>query len=119
MKRILIVEDNEFNMKLFADVLEYQHYSVEKAYDGLEAYDKIKNNKYDLIVLDIQLPKLDGFSLLNKLQNENFDIPKVIIASACAMDSDKAKAESLGIKNYITKPIDINNFIETVKKELK
>ena len=118
MKKILIVEDNELNMKLFFDILKYQNYSPDKAYDGIEAYNKIKENKYDLIILDIQLPKLDGFSLLKKLKNENASIHPIIIASACAMDSDKAKAKEYGIKHYITKPIDINNFIKTVKNEI-
>ena len=115
MKKILIVEDNELNMKLFFDILTYQNYQAEKVYDGLEAYEKIKNNKYDLIILDIQLPTLDGFKLLEKLKNENIEIPEIIITSACAMDSDKEKAKEFGIKNYLTKPIDINNFVKTVK----
>ena len=119
MKRILIVEDNELNMKLFADILQYQKYNVDKAFDGFEAYEKIKNNNYDLIILDIQLPKMDGFSLLLKLKKENISIPPTVIASACAMDSDKARAKELGIKNYITKPIDIKNFVETVRESLK
>ena len=116
--KILIVEDNELNMKLFYDILEYQKYSVEKAFDGLEAYEKITKNSYDLIILDIQLPKLDGFSLLKKLKEENVILPPVIIASACAMDSDKVKAKEFGITDYLTKPIDINNFVLTVRKKL-
>ena len=119
MNKILIVEDNDLNMKLFFDILTYQRYDVDKAFDGLEAYDKIKNNNYNLIILDIQLPKLNGFDLIEKLKKENVSIPPVIIASACAMDSDKLKAKELGIKNYITKPIDIKNFVEVVKKELE
>lgn len=118
MKKILIVEDNELNMKLFFDILQYQKYLPDKANDGIQAYEKIKNNKYDLIILDIQLPKLDGFGLLERLNKEKITIPPVIIASACAMDADKARAKEFGIKNYITKPIDINNFVVTVKKEL-
>lgn len=119
MKKILIVEDNELNMKLFFDILKYQNYQPDKAIDGVEAYNKIKDNAYDLIVLDIQLPKLDGFSLLEKLKNDKIKQPPVIIASACAMDSDKKRANEFGIKNYITKPIDINNFIKTVKQLLE
>jgi two-component system cell cycle response regulator DivK len=119
MKKILIVEDNELNMKLFFDILKYQNYNPQKATDGLQAYEKIKSETYDLIILDIQLPKLDGFSLLEKLKKENIDIPPVIIASACAMDSDKAQAKKFGIENYITKPIDINNFVKTVKNILE
>ena len=119
MKKILIVEDNELNMKLFFDILKYQNYEPDKAYDGFEAYDKIRQNNFDLIILDIQLPKLDGFSLLEKLNNEQINIPPVIIASACAMDSDKQRAKEFGINNYITKPIDINNFIKIIQQILQ
>ncbi len=117
-KRILIIEDNELNMKLFYDILTYNNYDTEKSYDGLEAYNKIKENNYDLIILDIQLPKLDGFSLIEKLKKENIATPPIIIVSACAMDSDKQKAKQYDINNYLTKPIDINNFIKTVKQKL-
>ncbi len=119
MKKILIVEDNELNMKLFNDILKYQNYETTTSTDGLDAYEKIKNNLYNLIILDIQLPKLDGFSLLEKLKNENISIPPIIIASACAMDSDKLKAKEYQIDTYLTKPIDINNFIKAVKSKLK
>ena len=119
MKQILIVEDNEANMKLFCDVLEYKNYTVDKAYDGLEAYEKIKSNNYNLIVLDIQLPKLDGFSLLTKLRDENINYPITLIVSAFAMDKDKQRAYALGCENYITKPIDVINFLSTVEKLVK
>ena len=118
MKKILIVEDNELNMKLFFDILTYQKYSPIKALDGEEAYDKIKSELFDLIILDIQLPKMTGFELLEKLKEENIAIPPVVIASACAMDEDKKKAQSYGINDYITKPIDINSFIKTIKQKL-
>lgn len=118
-KKILIIEDNELNMKLFFDILQFQKYEPIKATDGLIGYEKIKSEKFDLIILDIQLPKLNGFELLKKLKEEQIELPPIIIASACAMDSDKELAQSYGIKNYITKPIDINNFIKIVKAELK
>ena len=118
MKKILIIEDNELNMKLFFDILKYQNFDVECAYDGFLGYEKIKNNKFDLIILDIQLPKMTGFEILEKLNKEKIAIPPLIIASACAMDCDKQKAKSFGINDYITKPIDINNFIKIVKQKL-
>ena len=68
MKKILIVEDNELNMKLFYDILSYSKYDVKKAYDGLEAYNIIKENNFDLIILDVQLPKMNAFELLSKLK---------------------------------------------------
>ena len=118
MKKILVVEDNELNMKLFLDILKYQNYQTEEAVDGMEAYEKIKKNTYNLIILDIQLPKTDGFSMLKKLQEEKISLPPVIVASACAMDTDKIRAKDLNVKKYITKPIDINNFVTVVKEIL-
>lgn len=119
MKKILIVEDNPVNMKLFADILEAKNYDVTKTYDGEEAYKKIKSSAYDLMILDIQLPVLDGFSLLKKLKDENIKYPKTIIVSAFAMDKDKQTAKMLGCENYITKPIDIMNFLAAVEKLAK
>ena len=118
MKRILIVEDNELNMKLVFDILQYQKYEPIKAEDGEIAYEKIKSENFDLIILDIQLPKLNGFELLEKLRKENISLPPIIISSACAMDSDKELAKKYGINEYITKPIDLNNFVKTVKHML-
>lgn len=119
MKKILIVEDNAANMKLFCDVLGYKNYSVEKATDGLEAYEKIKSMQFDLVVLDIQLPKLDGLSLLKKIKEENINRPKILVVSAFAMDKDKQNAKALGCEDYITKPIDIMNFLSCVQKLTK
>ena len=118
MKEILIVEDNELNMKLFYDILKFQNYKPTKAMDGLEGYEKIKSKKFDLVVLDIQLPKMTGFQILEKLREEKFEFPPIIIASACAMDEDKKRAQALGVNDYITKPIDINNFMKVVKQKL-
>lgn len=118
MKKILIIEDNELNMKLFYDILSFHKYEITKAMDGLEGYNKIISQEFDLIILDIQLPKMTGFELLEKFHKENFSLPPILIASACAMDSDKQKARQYGIEDYITKPIDINNFIKIVKQKL-
>lgn len=118
MKKILIIEDNELNMKLFYDILKFHKYEPIKATDGLLGYEKIKCEKFDLVILDIQLPKMTGFEILEKLKKEKIKLPPIIIASACAMDEDKRKAKSYGIEDYITKPIDINNFIKVVKQKL-
>lgn len=118
MKKILIVEDNELNMKLFFDILQFQKYSSIKAYSAEDAYELLKKENFDLMILDVKLPKMSGFDLLKKLKEENILIPKTIIASACAMDQDKKKALEFGINTYITKPIDINGFLKAVKEKL-
>ena len=118
MKKILIVEDNELNMKLFYDILQFQKYEPIKSYSAEEAYELLVKNEFDLMILDVKLPKMSGFDLLEKLQTENIAIPKTIIASACAMDEDKKKALEYGINTYITKPIDINIFVKAIKETL-
>lgn len=118
MSKILIIEDNELNLKLFSDILKYQNYEVDCALDGLEGYEKIKNGCFDLVILDLQLPKMNGFELLDRIQSEKIETPKVIIVSACAMDSDKQNAKKYNIDTYITKPIDVKNFVNAVKEKL-
>lgn len=118
MKKILIVEDNELNMKLFFDILQFQKYEPIKTYSAEEAYELLKKESFDLMILDVKLPKMSGFDLLEKLQNEKISIPQTIIASACAMDEDKKKALEYNIDTYITKPIDINGFVKIVKEKL-
>ena len=118
MKKILLVEDNEINMKLFYDILSFQGHDVEKSFDGEDAYDKILKGGYDLMILDIALPKMDGFTLLKKLKGEGANIPKTLIVSAFAMDKDKQQAKMLGCDNSITKPIDVTNFIAQTNKLL-
>lgn len=114
MTNILIIEDNEINMKLFADILEAKSYSVTKIFDGKEGYEEIKKQKYDLVILDIQLPSMNGFEILEHLHDDAIELPKILIVSAFAMEHEIAMAKQLGVKNYLTKPIDVMNFIGTV-----
>lgn len=118
MKKILIIEDNQTNMKLFSDVLEVNGYEIDKAYDGEDGYKKLEKGAktYDLVLLDIQLPKLNGFDLLEKAQTNRLKLPKVIVVSAFAMDNEINIAKLYDIQNYITKPVDIVKFIDTVNK---
>lgn len=117
MKKILIAEDNELNMKLMKDVLEVQGFDVNIAIDGEAAFKKITSNKYDLLLLDLQMPKLSGFYVLEKIKKREIEL-KTIVVSACAMQEEIERAKNLGCIDYITKPIRINEFIATVKKNL-
>ncbi len=114
MTKILIAEDNESNMKLMYDLLSSQNYDVHKAFDGEEALQKLKNNNYDLLILDIQMPKKSGYDVLKEI---NTPI-KVIIVSACAMEKDIELAKNIGYLNYLTKPIKVFAFLEKVKAAL-
>ena len=111
MPQILIIEDNDLNLKLMKDILESQGYSVDTAQDGKEGIEKANLNEYSLILLDIQMPVVSGYDFL-ALYKKNTPI---VVVSACAMDEEIKKTKELGCADYITKPIKINDFLSTVK----
>ncbi len=111
MSKILIAEDNELNMKLMYDVLTSQGYFVDKALDGEEALDKIAQSDYDLLILDIQMPKKSGYDVLKEVKKNI----KVLVVSACAMDRDIELAKNIGCLDYLTKPVKIFDLIARVK----
>lgn len=110
MKKILIVEDNELNMKLMADLLENFAYSVTKTYNGEEALKSLEKNDFDLMLLDIQLPKKSGYDVLKEMKKK---IP-VIVVSACCLEEEINTAKEYGCIDYITKPINIREFMEKI-----
>ncbi|MBS4760738.1 MAG: response regulator [Clostridium sp.] len=111
MSRILVIEDNEMNMKLMKDILTSQNYEVVTATDGQQGLDIANEQEFDLILLDIQMPVVCGYDFL-KLYKK--DTP-VVVVSACAMDNEIQKALELGCTGYIAKPIQIVEFLKTVK----
>ena len=112
MSKILIIEDNELNLKLMKDILISQSYEVDTAADGEEGLEKAMENDYDLILLDIQMPVVSGYDFLQIYDKKT----PVIVVSACAMDTEIDKAKELGCADYISKPIQIMEFLNTVKK---
>lgn len=113
MKKILIIEDNELNLKLMKDVLEFSGYETASAQDGLTGVEMIKSEKFDLILLDIQMPVYTGYDFLDATRK--LERPPVIVVSACAMDKEIEKAKALGCVDYISKPIKIDEFVNTIK----
>ena len=111
MSKILIAEDNDSNMKLMFDILTANGFSVDKANDGEDALEKIKQNDYDLLVLDIQMPKKSGYDVLKEMTKK----VNVLVVSACAMEKDISLAQNIGCLDYITKPIKVFSFLEKVK----
>ena len=114
MSKILIIEDNEMNMKLMKDILSSQNYEVTTAQDGQQGLDIANEQEFDLILLDIQMPVVSGYDFL-KLYNKK---TPVIVVSACAMDNEIQKAIELGCAGYIAKPIQIMEFLNTVKSAI-
>ena len=118
-KTILIVEDNELNMKLFHDLLVAHGYSTLQTRDGMDALALARKHKPDLILMDIQLPEVSGLEVTKWIkEDDNLKAIPVIAVTAFAMKGDEEKMRDGGCEAYIAKPISVNKFIETVQKFL-
>jgi two-component system cell cycle response regulator DivK len=118
-KSILIVEDNELNMKLFSDLLEAHGYKTLQTRSGKEALELTRLHKPDLILMDIQLPEVSGLEVTQwiKRDEELRHIP-VIAITAFAMKGDEERILAGGCEAYMSKPISILKFLETVRRFL-
>jgi len=118
-KSVLIVEDNELNMKLFNDLLQANGYKTLQTKDGREAVDIARANRPDLILMDIQLPEISGLEITRILKDDPDlrSIP-VIAVTAFAMKGDEEKIREGGCEGYIAKPISVANFLQTVARFL-
>ena len=118
-KKILIVEDNDLNMKLFNDLLQAHGYETVQTVDGRDALKLVREHTPDLILMDIQLPEISGLEVTKmiKADDDLKDIP-VIAVTAFAMKGDEKKIREGGCEGYIAKPISVPHFLETVKKFL-
>jgi two-component system cell cycle response regulator DivK len=114
-KTILIVEDNDLNMKLFVDVLEGAGYRVLQSGEGVAGFQLARAERPDLIVMDIQLPAISGLEVTRWLKEdpELSHIP-VVAVTAYAMKGDKARMLEGGCEAYLAKPISVTSFLETI-----
>jgi two-component system, cell cycle response regulator DivK len=119
-KKVLVVEDNELNMKLFNDLLEAHGYKVVQTRDGLSALEIAREHMPDLILMDIQLPEVSGIEVTKWLKEDETlrNIP-VIAVTAFAMKGDEQKIREGGCEAYISKPISVMNFLQTIDKFMK
>ena len=118
-KTVLIVEDNELNMKLFHDLLEAHGYNTVGTRNGVEAIDLARTHHPDLILMDIQLPEVSGLEVTKWIKDDSdlHRIP-VIAVTAFAMKGDEEKIREGGCEAYIAKPISVANFLQTVERFL-
>jgi len=118
-KTVLIVEDNELNMKLFHDLLEAHGYRTLQSRNGFDAMEIARANRPDLILMDIQLPEVSGLEVTKwiKEDDELRSIP-VIAVTAFAMKGDEERIRQGGCEAYISKPISVAKFLETVRSYL-
>ncbi len=118
-KKILIVEDNELNMKLFHDLLEVHGYETIQTKDGREALGLAREHHPDLILMDIQLPEVSGLEVTKWIkEDEELKSIPVIAVTAFAMKGDEEKIRNGGCEAYIAKPISVSTFLKTIEKVL-
>lgn len=119
-KTVLIVEDNELNMKLFQDLLDAQGYNTLQTREGLQALTLARKHHPDLILMDIQLPEVSGLEVTKWLkEDEELRRIPVIAVTAFAMKGDEQRIREGGCEAYIAKPISVVQFMNTVRKFLE
>lgn len=116
MQKILIIEDDQSIADLLSDYLEISGFESQVCTDGSSGYQQILNNTYDLIILDIMLPGMDGFEILRRIR-DNIDIP-VLLVSAKKEEIDKIRGLGLGADDYITKPFSPSELVARVKAHI-
>ncbi|MES2906257.1 MAG: response regulator [Pseudomonadota bacterium] len=118
-KKVLIVEDNELNMKLFHDLLQANGYETVQTRNGTEALSLARTHRPDLILMDIQLPEISGLEVTKWLKDDEElrSIP-VVAVTAFAMKGDEERIRAGGCEAYIPKPISVTKFLETMRQFL-
>lgn len=117
MARILVVDDEQSIRNTLRDILEFESYIVDEASDGMDCLAKVKQNNYDVIIMDVKMPKLDGMEALEKIQSINPDIPIVIISGHGNIDT-AVEAVKKGAFDFIQKPMDLNRLLITIRNAM-
>ncbi len=116
-KTVLIVEDNELNMKLFRDLLEAHGYQTVGTSNGREALNLARKHRPDLILMDIQLPEVSGLDVTKWIKEDaELHATPVVAVTAFAMKGDEERIREGGCEAYLSKPISVGKFIETVRR---
>ena len=122
LQNILLIEDAEPDIILFRRAIKSLGYNlnIKEIRDGISALNELKQNstRYDLIILDINLPQLSGFEVIQRLQNEGIKLPRIVVLTSSDLDEDKNNAKKLGIEGYFIKPMNFAKFKEVVKQLL-
>ena len=117
MAKILIVDDEKSIRNTLRDILEFEKYEVDEASDGMECLVKLKQNKYDVLVMDIKMPKMDGMEALERIQLLSPDTPVVMISGHANIDT-AVEAVKKGAFDFISKPPDLNRLLITIRNAM-
>ena len=117
MAKILIVDDEPSIRRILREILEFEKYTIEEASDGLECVTRIQREKFDVVILDIKMPRMDGIDVLREIRNDKLLrlIPVVMLTSS-KQDPDIQTAYQLGANSYVVKPVDFESFQEAVSQ---
>ena len=114
-KRVLVVEDNELNLRLFCDLLGAHGYQTEPVRDGREAIERARSFAPDLVIMDIQLPHVSGLELIRAFKDdEALKIVPIMAVTAYAAKGDEDRIREAGVQAYVSKPISVMRFVEAV-----
>jgi CheY-like chemotaxis protein len=120
MKTILIADDKDSSRELIRALLERSGYRVQEAADGEQALEQARSGDPDLILLDLQMPRLDGFGVIRELRRDDrFRDKPVVALTAYAMHGDREKALSAGFTSYVTKPVNLMELREHIARLLQ
>ncbi|MDB5667858.1 MAG: response regulator [Alphaproteobacteria bacterium] len=115
-QKILIVEDNELNLRLFCDLLRAHGFEVEPVRDGREALERARAFEPELVVMDIQMPHISGLELIEQMkQEETLAAVPVLAVTAYAAKGDEERIRDAGAEGYVSKPISVMKFVEAVR----
>jgi two-component system, cell cycle response regulator DivK len=118
-KRVLLVEDNDVNRMLLTDYLVYCNYNVQSLSEAANFFLKVEQFQPELILLDLKLPDIDGYSLLQEIRHQpNISKIPIIVVSAFAFKKDEERALSLGARRYFVKPVNLNHLTLAIEEEL-
>lgn len=114
MMRILIVEDAQDMNLLIAKTLKKSGYSVDRCFNGEEALDFLLGARYDAMILDVMMPKMDGYTLLQQIRDRNMDLPVLFLTARDAI-ADRVKGLDLGADDYLVKPFDFDELLARIR----
>ncbi|MFN3726350.1 MAG: response regulator [Allosphingosinicella sp.] len=115
-QKILIVEDNELNLRLFCDLLRAHGFEVEPVRDGRQALERARAFEPELVVMDIQMPHISGLELIEQMKQEEALAPVPVLAvTAYAAKGDEERIRDAGAEGYVSKPISVMKFVESVR----
>jgi two-component system cell cycle response regulator DivK len=117
MKKVLVVEDNSLNLELVLDILDAMGFEARGVEEGKEALGIIENEQYDLVLMDIELPGMNGIEVMENIKKKkSYEKVPVIALTAYAMKGDKERLIASGFDDYMAKPIDVGEFIKKLEK---